>query len=186
MLFRSGKFYIDAAKVDLNKVVPEELVLLKTLATTKSVKIKYAQPKEPVPVLMLDENKTRQAIMNLAENAVLYSSAKNGLVEVSLYEKDGRVVFTVKDNGIGVPKDQQAKLFSKMFRASNAKEVRPDGTGLGLFLVKRVVQDQGGKIIFESKPGKGSLFGFTIPKHNHIKVDKSAQAKLGSQQRKGQ
>ena len=181
----AGKFYIDAAKVDLNKVVPEELVLLKTLATTKSVKIKYVQPKEPVPVLMLDENKTRQAIMNLAENAVLYSSAKNGLVEVSLYEKDGRVVFTVKDNGIGVPKDQQAKLFSKMFRASNAKEVRPDGTGLGLFLVKRVVQDQGGKIIFESKPGKGSLFGFTIPKHNHIKVDKSAQAKLGSQQGKG-
>ena len=116
--------------------------------------------------------------MNLAENAVQYSAKKGGLVEVSLEEKSGNVIFKVKDNGIGVPKDQQGKLFTKMFRANNAKEVRPDGTGLGLFLVKRVVEDQGGKVIFESKPGKGSVFGFSMPIHNHIKVDQSARKKL--------
>ena len=65
-----------------------------------------------------------------------------------------------------------------MFRAKNAKDVRPDGTGLGLYLVKRVVEDQGGKIMFESKTGKGSLFGFKIPIHNKIRIDQTAKAKL--------
>ena len=174
----AGKFFIDAASVDLNKLVPEELDMLKTLADSKGVTIKYVKPKKPVANIKLDDNKTRQVVMNLAENAVQYSSNKNGLVEVSLEEKDGKVIFKVKDNGIGVPKDQQPKLFTKMFRASNAKEIRPDGTGLGLFLVKRVVEDQGGKIIFESKPGKGSTFGFVIPIHNHIKIDNKAKQKL--------
>jgi signal transduction histidine kinase len=91
---------------------------------------------------------------------------------------EDNIVFKVVDNGIGVPKDQQEHLFTKMFRAKNAKEVRPDGTGLGLFLVKRVVEDQGGKIVFESKPGKGSTFGFTMPTHNSIKVDEKAKKML--------
>lgn len=181
----AGKFYIDASKVDLNKVVPEELAMLKTLAQSKGVTIKYSPPVRPVSTLKLDDNKTRQAIMNLAENAVQYSAKKNGIVEVILYERNGNIVFKVKDNGIGVPKEQQAKLFSKMFRASNAKEIRPDGTGLGLYLVKRVVEDQGGKIIFESKPAKGSTFGFSIPKHNHIKVDQTARQKLVLASRSG-
>ena len=68
-----------------------------------------------------------------------------------------------------------------MFRARNAQEVRPDGTGLGLYLVKRVIEDQGGKIIFQSKAGKGSEFGFSIPIHNSIKHNKSAEAKLKAQ-----
>ena len=67
------------------------------------------------------------------------------------------------DNGIGVPEAAQKKLFTKMFRASNAQSVRPDGTGLGLYLVKRVITDQGGQIIFESTEGKGSTFGFSVP-----------------------
>lgn len=174
----AGKFYIDATKVDLNKLVPQEIDQLKTLSNSKKVKIKYVAPNNPVPTMNLDENKTRQVVMNLAENAIQYSPAKGGIVEISLDEKDGKIVFEVRDNGIGVPKDQQSRLFSKMFRASNAKEVRPDGTGLGLFLVKRVIEDQGGKVIFESKPGKGSTFGFIIPIHNRINIDKKAKEKL--------
>ena len=130
--------------------------------------------------MLLDENKTRQVIMNLIDNAINYSQppAGGGKIEVIL-EQDGRqIIFKVIDNGIGVPVDQQAKLFTKMFRAKNAKEVRPDGTGLGLYLVRRVVEDQGGKIIFKSKAGKGSEFGFSMPIHNSIKLDKKAEAKL--------
>ena len=174
----AGKFFIDAKQVDLNKLVTEELGLLKTLSESKKVTIKYKAPSKPIPKMNLDDNKTRQVIMNITENAIQYSPAKGGKIEISLEKENDKIVFKVKDNGIGVPKDQQAKLFTKMFRASNAKEVRPDGTGLGLFLVKRVIEDQGGKIIFESKPGKGSTFGFVIPIHNHITIDKKAKQKL--------
>jgi signal transduction histidine kinase len=180
----AGKFFIDAQKLDLNKIVPQELEQLKNLATSRGVDLRYTPTKKPVPIMNLDENKTRQVIMNLADNAVHYSAPPKGggKVEVHL-ERDGDdIVYVVRDNGIGVPKDQQGKLFTKMFRAKNAQEVRPDGTGLGLYLVKRVVEDQGGKLIFESTPGKGSVFGFRIPIHNKIVVDKTAQKALMSAQ----
>jgi signal transduction histidine kinase len=176
----AGKFFIDAQKIDLNTIVPQEIDQLRSLAQSKNVDLHYIPPKEPVPIMNLDENKTRQVIMNLVDNAIHYSAPPKGggKVEVRL-ERDGEdIVYVVRDNGIGVPKDQQGKLFTKMFRAKNAQEVRPDGTGLGLYLVKRVVEDQGGKLIFESTPGKGSVFGFRMPIHNKIFVDKEAQNRL--------
>ena len=176
----AGKFYIDATKVDLLQMVDQEVSLLHTLANSKKVKLVFNKPKHKIPIMNLDDNKTRQVIMNLVDNAIHYTEPPKGggMVEVSLDMRDDHIEFSVKDNGIGVPKDQQDRLFTKMFRAKNAKEVRPDGTGLGLFLVKRVVEDQGGKVVFESKPGKGSLFGFTMPIHNSIKVDEKAKNKL--------
>ncbi|RYF28625.1 MAG: ATP-binding protein [Chloroflexi bacterium] len=69
----------------------------------------------------------------------------------------------VSDEGIGVPADEQHKLFSKFYRASNARRQRPDGTGVGLFLAKRVISSHGGKMLFESKESEGSTFGFTLP-----------------------
>jgi two-component system phosphate regulon sensor histidine kinase PhoR len=167
----------------LNKIVREEYESLKNFANSKKVHMSLRRPKSNIPVMLLDENKTRQVIMNLIDNAINYSQppAGGGKIEIIL-ELDGRqIIFKVIDNGIGVPADQQSKLFTKMFRAKNAKEVRPDGTGLGLYLVKRVVEDQGGKIIFKSKAGKGSEFGFSIPIHNSIKHNKSAEAKLKAQ-----
>ena len=176
----AGKFYIDATKVDLLQMVEQEVSLLRTLANSKKVKLVFNRPKHKIPIMNLDDNKTRQVIMNLVDNAIHYTEPPKGggMVEVSLDIINDHIEFSVKDNGIGVPKDQQDRLFTKMFRAKNAKEVRPDGTGLGLFLVKRVVEDQGGKVLFESKPGKGSLFGFTMPVHNSIKVDEKAKNKL--------
>ena len=176
----AGKFYIEPTKVDLIKLVQEEINLLQTMAKSKKVSLSAKLHINKLHALNLDENKTRQVVMNLIDNAIHYSEPPKGggRVEVSLAEKESEVVFKVIDNGIGVPKDQQSKLFTKMFRARNAKEIRPDGTGLGLFLVKRVVEDQGGRLIFESKPGKGSVFGFAMPIHNKIKIDNTAKRKL--------
>jgi signal transduction histidine kinase len=176
----AGKFYIEPTKVDLIKLVQEEINLLQTMAKSKKVSLSAKLHINKLHALNLDENKTRQVVMNLIDNAIHYSEPPKGggRVEVSLAEKESEVVFKVIDNGIGVPKDQQSKLFTKMFRARNAKEIRPDGTGLGLFLVKRVVEDQGGRLIFESKPGKGSVFGFAMPIHNKIKIDNTAKRNL--------
>ncbi len=162
---QSGKFKIERTAVDLNKVVPEEVSLIETTASTKSVKVTFHAPDKPVPVLQIDEGKTRQCLMNLMDNAIYYSSSAEGGGKVDVYlESDGTSVsFRVQDNGIGVPKAEQPKLFKKFYRAPNAQQARPDGTGLGLFLVGRVVHDQGGEIIFESEEGKGSTFGFRLP-----------------------
>ena len=62
-----------------------------------------------------------------------------------------------------MPREEQRNMFTKFYRATNAKKARPDGTGLGLFMAKKVIVDQGGALIFHSTEGKGSTFGFTFP-----------------------
>jgi signal transduction histidine kinase len=121
----------------------------------------FVAPPRPLPPVMLDENKTRQVIMNFIDNAIYYT--QQGSVKVAVEQVGQRAQLRVTDTGIGVPKDAQAHLFTKFFRASNAQGVRPDGTGLGLYLAKRVVEDQDGTIIFETQEGKGSTFGFSLP-----------------------
>lgn len=110
----------------------------------------------------LDEGKIRQVIMNFTDNAIYYSH-ENTTINVSLEIKKDRVVFMVKDTGIGVPKAEQDRLFDKFFRATNARTARPDGTGVGLFLAKKVIDAHGGELIFKSIEGKGSTFGFSLP-----------------------
>jgi signal transduction histidine kinase len=176
----AGKFFIDAVDVDLALEVQGEVNQLANLAQSKSVVITYHPPKKKIPIIKLDLDKTRQVIMNIADNAVHYSAppAGGGKADVYLDLEGDEVVFKVVDNGIGVPDDIKPKLFAKFFRAGNAQSARPDGTGLGLYLVKRVVEDQGGTIIFESTVGKGSTFGFRMPIHNKLKIDKEAAKRL--------
>jgi signal transduction histidine kinase len=157
----SGKFMIDRTDVDPVAMVSDEVRQLVSHAEAKKLKLIWNPPKEKIPHVQLDDNKTRQVIMNFIDNAIYYT--REGSVTVSLAQKGDSIELLVKDSGIGVPKEAQAKLFGKFFRAGNAQQVRPDGTGLGLYLAKRVVEDQGGSIIFESTEGKGSTFGFLLP-----------------------
>jgi signal transduction histidine kinase len=157
----SGTFVIEAAPVDMNRLISEEVNGLGLAAKEKGVLLRYFPPKHPVPVIEVDEQKTRQAVMNLIDNAIYY--APKGDVKVFLESDEQNVTFKVVDNGIGVPESYKSKLFAKFSRADNAKEKRPNGTGVGLYLVKRVVDDQGGQIVFESTEGQGSTFGFILP-----------------------
>jgi signal transduction histidine kinase len=93
----------------------------------------------------------------------MYYSKENSKITVSLALNGNYVEFTVKDTGIGVPVSEQEQLFGKFFRATNARKQRPDGTGVGLFLAKKVIDAHKGKVIFESQEGKGSTFGFRLP-----------------------
>ncbi len=157
----AGRFMIESRDSDLGKIVEDEVRQLQSHAVAKNLKLVYNPPKKALPMLPLDDNKTRQVIMNFIDNAIYYT--KDGSITVDA-EKVGKVVrVTVRDTGIGVPPDAKRKLFSKFYRAENAQTMRPDGTGLGLYLAKRVIEDQGGTIIFESVEGKGSTFGFELP-----------------------
>ncbi|HUC86824.1 MAG TPA: ATP-binding protein [Candidatus Saccharimonadales bacterium] len=157
----AGKFMIQKAPVDLSHLVEDETRQLQSRAADRDVHLTFSKPQRVLPSMELDEDKTRQVVMNFIDNAIYY--APHGTVKVLLDRDGSKVELRVVDNGIGVPKAAQSHLFKKFFRAGNAQSVRPDGTGLGLYLAKRVIEDQGGSIIFESAEGKGSTFGFAMP-----------------------
>jgi len=171
---KTGKFVIEPTPVDLSVVVEEELAQLEETAASRDLKLTYDKPKH-FPQLMLDEVKTRQVIMNFVDNAIYYTP-QGGHIDVQLTEKSGTVELRVTDDGIGVPKSEQPHLFTKFYRAGNARKARPDGTGLGLFMAKKVIVAQGGSLIFESKEGKGSTFGFVFSRSKLAAPDKPAAA----------
>jgi signal transduction histidine kinase len=158
---QTGKFVIDKHPVDLGKIVGDEVESLKTNAEVRGLKFMFKKSKN-IPKLNLDESKIQQVIMNFCDNAIFYSK-DNSKIVVELAVVDNYVQFTVKDSGIGVPATEQDQLFTKFFRATNARKQRPDGTGVGLFLAKKVIDAHDGKIVFESQEGKGSTFGFRLP-----------------------
>jgi signal transduction histidine kinase len=158
---QTGKFIIDKHPVDLSKIVGQEIDSLQPTALARNLKYIYHSPKN-FPILDIDEGKIRQVIMNFADNS-LYYSHENTKIFINLSIDGDDALFTVKDTGIGVPIDEQAQLFGKFYRASNAKRQRPDGTGVGLFLAKKVIDAHGGEVVFESVEGKGSTFGFRLP-----------------------
>ncbi len=147
---------------NLADVVEGEIGQLKETAEGRGLALTYDKP-ETFPALYIDETKIRQVIMNFIDNAIYYTP-KGGHIDVKLEDKGQSVELIVNDNGMGVPKGEHHHLFTKFYRAENAQKARPDGTGLGLFMSKKVLVAQGGNLIFTSHEGKGSTFGFSFPK----------------------
>lgn len=158
---QTGKFMIDRRNVDLANIVKQEIEVIRQIAESHNIKVVYKRP-ERFPLLYLDEGKLRQVIMNFIDNAIYYSP-ESTTITVTLAIEDGDAVLRVKDKGMGVPPDEQHQLFTKFFRADNARRQRPDGTGIGLYLAKRIIDGHAGKLVFESTLGKGSTFGFRLP-----------------------
>ena len=158
---KSGKFSVELGESDIKNVMADEVDNLKEQFKAKNIKLKVNIDNN-LKKMKIDEQKIRQVMMNLIDNAMHYTKPE-GQVEVTLKKDGNNAVFEVKDTGIGVPKEDQAELFSKMFRSDNAQTMRPDGTGLGLYLAKKVIVAHHGHIIFKSELGKGSTFGFRIP-----------------------
>lgn len=159
---RTGKFVIEPIKTSLADLVQNEVDQLAESAKNKGITLEYKKPKSCTP-LMIDHTKMSQVVMNFIDNALFYTP-KGKKVSISISETPQSLQLLVEDEGMGVPKSEQHHLFTKFYRAKNAKKVRPDGTGLGLFMAKKVIVAQGGSIVFKSAEGKGSTFGFILPK----------------------
>lgn len=159
---KTGKFLIEQSPVNLSDIVEQELQQLKETAASRGHVLDFVKPKD-FPTLMLDETKIRQVIMNFTDNAIYYTP-NGGHIVVRLIDNPSSVELRVEDNGIGVPKHEQPHLFTKFYRAGNARKARPDGTGLGLFMAKKVIVALGGSLIFDTEEGKGSTFGFSFAK----------------------
>jgi signal transduction histidine kinase len=170
----AGTFVVEPTPVDLNKMVMDQVNELGPEAQEKEVLLQFIAPKHPLPLVEVDEQKISQAVMNLIDNAIYYTP--KGTVNVYLDIDNKDIVFKVVDSGIGVPESQKSKLFQKFARADNARKARPNGNGVGLYLVKLVVEAHGGSIIFESTEGKGSTFGFRIPAKAKEYLEPSAPA----------
>jgi signal transduction histidine kinase len=104
-----------------------------------------------------------EVITNLLLNAIKYTPAK-GTVEVDLKDGEDCMLVEISDTGIGIPQEEQSKIFREFYRATNAREIERDGTGLGLSIVKHILERHGGKIQVESKEGCGTTFQLTLPK----------------------
>jgi signal transduction histidine kinase len=158
---QTGRFVIDKVPIDLSLVVEQEVDSLRANANARQMELVYNKP-DDCPIMDIDEGKIRQVIMNFIDNAIYYSHP-NTKININLSVTKGEILFTVNDTGIGVPKAERDQLFTKFYRASNAKKTRPDGTGVGLFLAKKVVDGHDGDVVFDSVEGKGSTFGFKLP-----------------------
>lgn len=158
---QTGKFIIDKHPIDMSQLIEQEIDSLQSSAIVHNMKFIYNPPKN-FPMVDIDEGKIRQVVMNFADNAIYYSN-DNSDININLSVDSDNIIFTIKDTGIGVPAAEQDELFTKFYRASNAKKQRPDGTGVGLYLAKKIINAHEGKVIFESAQNKGSTFGFSIP-----------------------
>jgi signal transduction histidine kinase len=140
----------------LEEVVP----LLRTQAEEKG--ITFAMEVRQRPLVEANPDQMRQLWTNLISNAIKYTPA-GGEVRVTLNDEGEWAVGTLKDTGIGIAPEDQAKIFGEFYRTPQAKEMEPRGTGLGLPLVKRIVEAHGGTIEVESALGQGSRFTFRLP-----------------------
>ncbi len=113
--------------------------------------------------LNLDKQKMEQALSNVLSNAIKYSLNKGKVVVGSLPAKKNTFVMYIKDEGIGIPLKQQGRVFQKFFRADNVFKIEAEGNGLGLYIVKAIVEEHGGKIWFKSQENKGSIFFIELP-----------------------
>jgi two-component system sensor histidine kinase VicK len=133
-------------------------------AVRRKIKLEFQKPKEKLPKLTMDVEKMRLVVQNLIDNALKYTPA-GGKVAISLKysKKDKEIEFSIKDTGVGIPKDQQARVFTKFFRGANVMRMDTEGSGLGLFITKNIVEAHGGRMWFESKEKEGTTFYFALP-----------------------
>ena len=133
-----------------------------TLAKDKKIDINLKIP-DDLPLVSCDRYRMRQVFGNLINNAIKYT-AEGGKIDLSIKEEENWLIIAVKDNGIGIPKEEQEKIFQRFYEIGDYLEHETGGAGLGLSIVKGIVEAHYGKVWVESEPKKGSTFYFMLPR----------------------
>ena len=157
-----GRYLYNLCDVYFEDVVGNILGTYAQILKHKNLTISYQKPAGHLPKVKVDVEKISLVVSNLIENSIKYT-LPGGAITVSISASEGKIHVSVKDSGIGILKSQQGRVFTKYFRGLNVLRMETEGTGLGLFIAKNIVETHGGKIWFESKEREGTTFCFTLP-----------------------
>jgi signal transduction histidine kinase len=166
----AGKMKVEIVDIPMAENVVTVVNELKSLSEKKGIKVSYEKP-EPDVVVKADSYKLKEVLTNLIGNAIKYTivppasaeaSADKGDIIVKHEIKDKELITHITDHGIGMTPEEVEKLFGKFFRAQNQETKNIEGTGLGLFICKEIIERMGGKIWVTSEKGKGSTFSFSL------------------------
>lgn len=152
---------IKKEEISLKDIVEKLIEEFRVFAMASNVEIVF-KPQKDLPKIITDSAQVKLVIENLLDNAIRYIRDK-GKVEIKLNREGNYLLFEIKDNGVGIPKDDQKYIFQKFFRSENILKAQTRGSGLGLYICKGIIEKLGGKIGFRSQENKGSTFWFTLP-----------------------
>lgn len=156
-----GKYTVEPKPIALKEITSEVVADVSTWAKALNCEIFFKKPKKP-PIALGDPRGIRQVIESLISNAIIYNRGR-GEVRISLGKKGNKVIFSCKDNGIGIPKKDFNKVFTKFYRGERAMAMNPTSSGLGLYINKAIIEASGGKIWFTKNKGPGMTFYFSLP-----------------------
>lgn len=156
-----GTFLVEPEPTNVSELAESVLIELAPAVEAKKIKLEKVYAPD-VPKVSLDPKLARMIFQNLLSNAIKYTP-QDGLVTLAISLADEFLLIRVGDSGYGIPTNDQKKIFTKLFRADNIRETDAEGTGLGLYIIKSIVENSGGKIWFDSLEGKGTTFYVTLP-----------------------
>lgn len=155
-----GKIDFKAEPFQIEILIDGLVQDLAPIAQARNVNVDVIKPSQPLHEIRADQKYLKEALKNIISNAIDYTKDK---VTVELKDQDNALLFTCADNGIGIPRDEQSKVFEKFYRSSNAIKVNASGTGLGMSISKAVIEKLGGRIWFESEENQGTTFYVSLP-----------------------
>jgi PAS domain S-box-containing protein len=157
-----GKYLYKPVRAQIETIIKFVVDSVQDEAHNRQLKVEFKAPKRKLPSVLVDVEKIRLAIQNLIDNGIRYNKP-GGKVTVSVDYVKKELEIMVKDTGVGIPADQQERIFTKFFRAANVMRMDTEGSGIGLFITKNIIEAHGGRIWFESEEGKGTTFFFSLP-----------------------
>ena len=160
-----GKYKFEFKKQALLPIAKQAIAGLKLVADEKKITLFSKMPASGLPDMNMDGEKMGLALANVLDNAIKYTPG-GGRIDFSVGQEQGFIKIVVRDSGIGIPESQKGRIFTKFFRADNAVGVHTSGTGLGLYMVKKIIDGHNGKIMVDSTEGKGSTFTITLPEQS--------------------
>lgn len=161
-MLEEGKIFLNYQKVDLYSIINDVLWELKPQQKSKQITIEFHKVKNLKPLVPVDPLQFHQALANIISNAIKYSPTKSK-VTLTVKKDQKQIIFACRDQGLGIAKDEQSRIFTKFFRSSKIEKQKIPGSGLGLYIAQKIIKAHHGKIWFVSQKNKGTTFFISLP-----------------------